>query len=140
MGEAALPNAARIVIRRRVGWGDTDASGHYQFHTVFRWLLEAEGELHIRLGIAGRTQGSSPRLHVEADYVDRLWFADEIDFELKVERIGRSSLGYAFEVRKAGAVAARGAMTVAYLPRTAERPEPWPEDLRRAFAEGGSEE
>ena len=136
-GDEALPDPARIVIRRTVGWADTDASGHYQFQVVFRWLLEAETELHARLGIADETHGSSPRLHVEADYLDRLWFRDEVELELIVDRLGRSSLHYRFEVRKGTSVAARGLMAVAYLPKTAERPQPWPDHLRRNFAEGG---
>jgi acyl-CoA thioesterase FadM len=133
-----LPDPARIVLQRTVGWGDTDASGHYQFQTVFRWLMEAESELHDRLGIVSATHGSSPRLHVEADYLMRLWFRDLVDFELKVDSIGRSSLRYVFEVRKANDVAARGVLVVAYMPREAERPQPWPADLRKAFSEGGT--
>jgi acyl-CoA thioester hydrolase len=131
------PDPARIVVRRVVGWHDTDASGHYQFQTVFRWLIEAEGELHARLGIAADTFGSSPRLRVEAEYLDRLWFLDEVDFELRVEHVGRTSLRYTFEARKGAVAAARGSLAVAYLPRTASRPQPWPERLRRAFREGG---
>ena len=84
-GDADLLNPARIVIRRTVGWADTDASGHNQFQVVFRWVLEAETELHVRLGIAAQTHGSSPRLHVEADYLDRLWFPDEVELELTVD-------------------------------------------------------
>jgi acyl-CoA thioester hydrolase len=137
-GDAALTGPAHIVIRRTVGWADTDASGHHQFQVVFRWLLEAETELHVRLGIASETHGSSPRLHVEADYLDRLWFLDEVELELTVDRVGRSSLHYRFEVRKGTSVAARGVMAVAYLPKTAERPQPWPDHVRRRLAEGGS--
>lgn len=136
--ERRLADPARIVIRRSVGWSDTDASGHYQFQTVFRWLMEAETELHSRLGIARETHGSSPRLHVEADYLTRLWFLDEIDFELKVDRIGSTSLRYRFEVRKDDQVAAHGALVIAYLPPGAERPQPWPAQLRKCLSEGGA--
>lgn len=135
--EAALPDPASIVIRRTVGWADTDASGHYQYQTVFRWLMEAETELHDRLGITGDTHGSSPRLHVEADYLLRLWFRDEVDFELRVAEIGRSSLRYRFEVRKGSDAAARGLLVVAYMPRGADRPQPWPAHLRKRLGEGG---
>jgi acyl-CoA thioester hydrolase len=134
----ALPDPARVVVRRTVGWSDTDPSGHYQFQTVFRWLMEAETELHDRLGITSETHGSSPRLHVEADYLLRLWFRDIVDFELRVDLIGRSSLRYRFEVRKGDEVAAHGILVVAYLPPDAKRPQPWPARLRKALSESGA--
>ena len=129
---------ARIRIHRVVGWADTDASGHYQFQTVFRWLMEAESELHAGLGIVGDTHGSSPRLHVEADYLDRLWFRDEVAFDLVVAHIGRTSLTYAFEVIKGTNPAVRGRLVVVYLPRDADAPEPWPHAIRQKLAEGGA--
>jgi acyl-CoA thioesterase FadM len=77
-------------------------------------------------------------LHVEADYLIPLWFRDEVDFDLRVDRVGRSSLRYRFEVRKGSNVAARGLLVVAYLPPSAERPQPWPNHLRRSLSEGGA--
>jgi len=131
---------ARIRIRRVVGWADTDASGHYQFQTVFRWLMEAESELHSGLGIVKDTHGSSPRLHVEADYLDRLWFQDRIAFDLVVERVGRTSLTYAFQAIKGTQPAVRGKLVVGYLPHDADAAAPWPDAIRQKLSQGGAVE
>ncbi len=134
---AELADPARITIRTTVEWPDTDASGHYQNSVVMRWIQVAEAALHARLGIAERTFGSTPRVHVEADFKERLWFLDEVEVDFAVEALGRTSLRYAFRVRKGEAVAARGVVVCAYLPPEQERPAPWPEDLRRVLSEAG---
>lgn len=126
-----------VTIRRKVGWADTDASGYYLFTTVFRWFMEAEAELFLQLGLDRNTYGHLPRVHVEADYKHRLWFLDEVEFELRVDRVGRSSVRYGFTVRKDQVVAATGSVTAVYLPEGAERAQPWPPEVRQRLG-GGS--
>lgn len=133
------PNPARITIRRLVEYPDTDASGHHQNLAVMRWVLAAEAELHQRLGIADRTFGHSPRLHFEVDFTARLWFLDPIEIDLEVIHVGNTSARYGFRVRQGETVAAHGQVAVAHMPRGKERPEPWPEDLRRALTESGDQ-
>ena len=128
---------ARIRIRRLVEYPDTDASGHYQHMAVLRWVEAAEAVLHSRLGVADRTFGHSPRLHVEVDYQQPLWFLDEVEVELVAGRVGRSSVRWDFTVRKDGTQAASGHVVAAHVPVAGTGAEPWPDDLRRAFAEGG---
>jgi acyl-CoA thioester hydrolase len=126
-----------VIVKVRVEWPDTDAATHYQYSVVMRWIQVAEATLHQRLGIAERTFGSTPRVHLEVDFKRRLWFLDEVDVDFFVDRVGRTSLRYGFKVRKGDVVAAQGAMVCAYMPSGCESPVPWPEDMRELFGESG---
>ena len=130
-------NPARITIRRLVEYPDTDASGHYHNGAVIRWIEAAEAVLHARLSIAERTFGLTPRLHLEVDFTERLYFLDDIDIDLAVIHVGRSSVRYRFQVRRGETIAVNGELVTAYLPRDAERTVPWPDDIRRSLMEGG---
>jgi acyl-CoA thioester hydrolase len=130
-------NPARITIRRLVEYPDTDASGHYHNGAVVRWIEAAEAVLHARLGIAKRTFGLTPRMHLEVDFTERLYFLDDIDIELDVVHVGRSSVRYRFQVRRGKMAAVTGELVTAFLPRDADKTQPWPDDIRRALTEGG---
>ena len=132
-----MPDPARITIRRLVEYPDTDASGHYQHAAVLRWVEAAEAVLHSRLGVAGRTFGSSPRLHFEVDYQEPLWFLDEVEVDLVAARVGRTSVRWEFTIRRGETQAASGHFVAAHVPVAGTAAEPWPDDLRQAFAEGG---
>lgn len=132
--EAPMPPS--VVVERRVEWSDTDAAGHYHFSSVLRWAEAAEAVLLRRLGLGGLF-GSIPRVHFEADYLERLWFGDAVHVELRVERVGTSSLHYVFEVRGPNGPAAAGRMSVVHSLATAKGPAPWPEEVRGVLSEAG---
>src|SRR6185295_3540339 len=101
--ENELPDPARVVLRRRIEWMDTDAAGIYHWTTVFR---PAEAALHTALGIADFTFGATPRVAVEATFARSLRFNDPVDVELAVTALGRTSVEYRLAVRADGATAA----------------------------------
>lgn len=128
---------ASIKIRRRVEWAETDASGHYHFSSIFRWFEEAEHALWNSLGVSISIVTAIPRVHVEVDYKERLWFDQEIDLLLKVERIGRSSCQFSFTVLTlTGQVAVSGSYTVVYAPDPTSKSEPWPTEILEAVNSG----
>jgi acyl-CoA thioester hydrolase len=133
------PNPARITLRRLVEFPDIDISGHYHNSAVIRWIEAAEAVLHSRLGIAGETFGFHPRLQLEIRFLARLYFLDDIDIDLKVIHVGRSSVRYTFAVRRGATVAVSGEFAAAYLPKGAEHAQPWPESVQRALTEGGDQ-
>ncbi|MCG6495661.1 hypothetical protein MCM47_29700 [Kitasatospora sp. A2-31] len=92
-----------------------------------------------RLGLAGLF-GRIPRVHFEADYRERLWFGDPVRTELRVLRVGGSSLHYAFEVHGPLGLAATGRMSVVHAAAQAKGAEPWPPEVRRALAESGPQQ
>lgn len=132
--------APRVSVSRSVDWCDTDAAGHYHHSSVIRWVEAAENELHVQLGLLDLF-GAVPRVRYEVDYLDRLWFRDEVVTDLWVESLGRTSLVYGFEVVGPRGPAARGRMVcVNVLGRSGDShgagspPAPWPEEVRRRFA------
>ncbi|MFJ7246955.1 acyl-CoA thioesterase [Kitasatospora sp. NPDC098652] len=133
------PAPAAITIERRVEWSDTDAAGHYHFSAVQRWAEAAEAALLRRLGLA-ELFGRIPRVHFEADYRERLWFGDVVRTELRVVRVGGSSLHYAFEVHGPQGLAASGRMSVVHAAPRVKGAEPWPAPVRRALTEAGPQQ
>jgi acyl-CoA thioester hydrolase len=130
---------ASVRVQRRVEWAQTDAAGHHHWSAVLHWAEEAETVLHERLGIATRTFGREPRVHLELDFSGRLYFRDLVEIEITVRELGRSSARYAFTVTRAGETAASGTMVTAYVSLEDGRAEAWPDDLRAALTTGGEQ-
>ncbi|MDI2129934.1 acyl-CoA thioesterase [Yinghuangia seranimata] len=133
-GQDAAP--ASVVVERRVEWSDTDAAGHYHFSAVSRWAEAAEAVLLRRLGFASLF-GAIPRVHFEADYLQRLWFGETVRIEMRVAKVGVSSLHYAFEIRGREGLAATGRMSIVHAVVGAEGSTPWSDDVRAALTGAG---
>jgi acyl-CoA thioester hydrolase len=133
----ALPDPARVVIRRRIEWIDTDAAGIYHWTTVFRLAEAAEGALHTALGFADETFGACPRVAVSATFSRSLRFNDRVEVELAVEAIGRTSLTYRLAIASEGEPVAEGSLTVVFIDRTTRRGTPWPPLIRERLASAG---
>jgi acyl-CoA thioesterase FadM len=132
-----LPDPARVVLRRRIEWMDTDAAGIYHWTTVFRLAEAAEAALHTALGIADFTFGATPRVAVEATFARSLRFNDPVEVSLAVTRVGRSSVAYALAIEGEAGVAAQGAVTSVLIDRASGRAIAWPDDIRAALRAGG---
>ena len=104
------------VERMRVAWVDTDAGGRIHFSNAFRWAEVAETSLMRRLGMLERW-GDYPRKHVEAEFHQVLRFEDAIDVRLCVERVGRTSITYAWTIERGGEVCVSGRHTVVNVDR-----------------------
>jgi acyl-CoA thioesterase FadM len=122
----------RHVERTRVAWVDTDAGGRIHFTAAFRWAEAAETALGRELGLLDRWS-DLPRRAVEAEYLHVLRFEDEIEIELRPERIGRTSVTYAWEIRRDGEVCVRGRHTAVHVGADGQ-PAPLPEHMRRALS------
>lgn len=122
-----------IRIQRRLAWPDTDAAGVWHHSTLWRWVEEAEAELHRALGVIEHTFGHTPRRHLEAEFLRPLRFDDMVDVELSVTRMGRSSATYDATVVHDGALVARASMTVVLVVDGLATAWPdWAEALRPA--------
>lgn len=130
---------ASIVVRRRVEWADTDASGKYHNTVAFKLAEQAETRLLTALGLAEEIYGRLPRVHMSLDMTEPLRFNDEVDVELRVEEVGRTSVAYGFEVRRDGRAVAAGRM-VAVLLRASGEKEEWREDQRRILETAGPQD
>jgi acyl-CoA thioester hydrolase len=121
----------RHTLRTRVAWIDTDAGGRIHFTAVFRWVEAAETALGRDLGLLD-DWASFPRRAVEAEYLRVLRFEDEIEVELRPERVGTTSITYAWEIRRAEEICVRGRHTVVHVDEDGQ-PAPLPPSVRRAL-------
>ncbi len=128
-----------FVWHSRVRFVDTDASRRIHYSALFRHFEIAETEF-LRSLDSGYAQWfdrglSIPRVHVEADYVAELNFDDEIDIEVRIERLGESSVTFAFRVvkLKTGQEAARGRIVGDCIDATYAQSMPIPADIRAAL-------
>ncbi|MFI6321468.1 acyl-CoA thioesterase [Nonomuraea sp. NPDC050556] len=122
-----------VTVERRVEWSDTDAAGHHHFSAIQRWAEAAEAELLRSLDLDSLF-GRIPRVHFSADYLSRLWFGEQVRIELRVDKVGTSSLHYSFTVYGPAGVAAEGRMSVVHSPST--QSAPWPDQVRQKLMEG----
>ena len=118
-------------LQTRVAWVDTDAGRRIHFTAAFRWAEAAETELMRRLGILDGEWGDYPRRKVEAEYLKVLRFDDEIEVKLRVEKVGRTSVTYAWTITKGGEPHIKGRHTVVHVDAEGH-PEPLDDALRAA--------
>ena len=87
--------------------------------------------IHEGLGSVA-TWGDFPRRKVEAEYLNVLRFDDEIEIKLRVEKVGRTSVTYAWTIAKDGEAYIKGRHTVVHVDGE-DRPEPLADELRAAL-------
>lgn len=131
-----MSETARIVIQRKVEWPDTDAAGHWHYSAVIRWVESAETALMDRLGLL-ELYGRVPRVRFEVEFHDRLWFADIVDIDFRIAKVGNTSVRYAFDVRRGDDHAVSGSVTAVHIDQASGESRPWPDHVRKAFTEGG---
>jgi acyl-CoA thioester hydrolase len=120
------------VERLRVAWVDTDAGGRIHFSNAFRWAELAETSL-VRDVLSLDEWGNFPRKHVHAEFLNVLRFDDEIEVRLTVERLGRTSITYAWTISKDGEPYVVGGHTVVHVDGSG-RPAPLPDGVRAALS------
>jgi acyl-CoA thioester hydrolase len=138
--ENDLPDPARVVLRRRIEWMDTDAAGIYHWTTVFRLAEAAEAALHTALGIADFTFGATPRVAVQATFARSLRFNDPVEVALTVKRLGRTSVEYALSIAGEEGPAARGSVKTCLIDRGTGRAIPWPDEVRAKLSGAGAQQ
>ena len=100
--------------QRRVQFHETDQAGIVHFSWYFKYMEEAEHALwrHLGMSIAPpEPEFGFPRVNATCDFKAPLKFEDEVEVQIVVESIGRSSLRYACTLRRGTEVVATGSMT-----------------------------
>lgn len=112
--ETAAGLRASLKTRRRVEFRDTDAAGIVHFSAFFFWMESAEHELLRSAGLhvferhPDGSEYSWPRVSVSCDYRSALRFGEEVDINVYVAELGRSSVTYRFVFEHDGRTAAEG--------------------------------
>jgi YbgC/YbaW family acyl-CoA thioester hydrolase len=120
------------VEQARVQWVDTDAGGRIHFTAAFRWAEQAETGLRRELGLI-EGWGDYPRRRVEAEFLKVLRFDDEIEIRIRPERLGRTSITWAFEITSDGERCVTGRLVVVRVD-TDGRPTPLTDKERAALS------
>jgi len=123
--------AVEHVERARVAWVDTDAGGRIHFTAAFRWAEMAEVGLRRKLGLV-EGWGDYPRRRVEAEFLKVLVFEDEVEVRIRPEKLGASSITWAFEITRDGELCVRGSIVVVHVDDEG-RPSPLSEKERAAL-------
>jgi len=125
--------------RMRVNWVDTDASGLIHYTAALRYFEVAEHALMRNLFAGPGTLPAErtfmlPRVHVEADYKAPLRYPDEFECSARVQTLGRSSVTFGFEVRRADGVLCIVGRIVAVSVDLTGRTIPLPDHMRGPLA------
>jgi len=143
------------VSQRRVEFRDTDAAGIMHFSTFFTYMEEVEHEFLRSLGTSVVTpletspatpQSDSvpaggkiswPRVAAECQYRGSARFEDQLTIALRVERLGTSSVTYAFDFHVVDQQIAHGSLTTVCCKIFPDRPPeamPIPAALRQQLS------
>ncbi|MDR6263463.1 MULTISPECIES: thioesterase family protein [Rhodobacterales] len=76
---------------------------------------------------------SVPTVHLETDFVKVSYLEDRLDFQLRIERIGRSSLNLSVISLCNGEERLKAAITLVCVNFTSKHAVPWPDLLRSKF-------
>lgn len=111
---------------RRIEFRDTDAAGIVHFSAFFPMMEAAEHELLRSLGLSVMPRALSgnretaedndlqvtwPRVAASCQYLSAARFEDEVRIEVKVEKIGNTSVQYIFTFLRDGEKLAQGQIT-----------------------------
>lgn len=118
---------------RRVAWIDTDAGGRIHFTAAFRYAEAAETTLMREAGLLGSESGDFPRRHVQAEYRKVLVFDDPVEVRLRVERLGTTSITYAWAILRDDELCIEGRHTVVHVDDEG-RPAPLSEAVYAALS------
>ena len=128
---------------RVVEFGDTDMAGIVHFANFFRYMEAAEHAFLRSLGLSvvmeyeGAKYGL-PRVSASCDYIRPARFGETLTITIAVEKLGRSSIAYAFDFRREDEEIARGRVTAVFCrfdedgPKAAELPEAFRRKLAAA--------
>jgi acyl-CoA thioester hydrolase len=105
--------SAPFRVSRRVDFADTDMAGIIHFSNYFRYMEFAEVAFLRSRGLSvsmtwGEEKLGFPRVSATCDFLHPVRFDDVVDIEVRVERVGRKSVTYAFAFTHQGKPVAKG--------------------------------
>lgn len=128
-------DAPAFTARRKVRFGDVDAAGMAFYPRYFEMLNEAVEDWMESLGWSFarmhlEQRAGIPARRVEADFTAASRLGDELEAQIFVDRIGRTSAELRVAFACAGEPRWTARMTIVFIDIDAGRSLPWPDDLR----------
>lgn len=113
---------------------ETDAAGHINNTVVPVWFEAGRREIfRILTPDLSFARWRVALVNMNVDYLDQIYFRDEVLVRTWVERIGTKSFTLTEEAWQGGRLCAKGTATYVYFNYEAGRSEPVPADCRRAL-------
>jgi acyl-CoA thioester hydrolase len=135
-GDTVVDSRFRYVHRLQVRFRDLDALGHVN-HALYLTYVEQARTMYC-LEVMGLAVPDALRWVVatqRCDYLAPLAFADVVDVGWKLNRVGRSSIEFEFELASGGRAVARGGGVMVWADPRAGRAVAIPEQMRRIAIE-----
>lgn len=129
---------------RTLRFGDCDPSGIAYFPAYFNHLVGVVEEFFASIGVpwpelfAERRIGT-PTVSLEASFAAPGLHGDALDWSLRVEAVGRSSLRLAHVVRRGDTELWRATQVIVATSLETHRSMAWPEPIRRALTQAMDE-
>ncbi len=108
------------MLRRRVQFPETDATGIVHFTNFFKYMEEAEHALWRAAGLSIASPGAEvgwPRIATSFEFRRPLRFEDEFDVHISIAEKTAKTLRYAARLEKDGEVLAVGSLTIICVKR-----------------------
>jgi acyl-CoA thioesterase FadM len=125
-------------LKGKIRWADADAAGRLFFPRIFDYYSDAEGELLRKVGVYKKTTEvfGFPRVHAECHYKKILALGTHFTLRIWVDKVGRTSIRYKFQVSiegDSGDPAANGSVTVVLMKDG--QPSAIPPDMRSKLSD-----
>ena len=133
-----MPSPAAHTLTRRIQFADTDAAGVAHFSRLLVMVEEAEHDFLQSHKIPILTETSAwPCVALDVSYVGMCKFGDEIAIELRVLKVGTTSVTYEFLATRKGCPGSSrvfsGKMVKCHIMPTQSEAFPIPESIRKVF-------
>ncbi|MEM7068180.1 MAG: thioesterase family protein [Pseudomonadota bacterium] len=121
-----------------LNFGDCDISGTAYFPSYLNILNGVNEEFWLKLGypwyeIIWKQRWGTPTVHLTCDFSKPSLFGEELDFEITVQKVGRSSLTLHHEISCKGEARWSSTQVLAASDLDKHCSIPWPEDVRKAL-------
>ena len=133
-----MPFTTRIPVR----FGDCDPAGLVYYPALFHYCHVAMEEFFAaRCGrsyarVMAEERLGFPTVNASAEFLAPFVYGEEVEVEVFVSRVGKSSATFEYRLRRAGEAEVRASMTLVQVAMNLDerRAVPVPEEYRRAFA------
>lgn len=133
-----MPSTAAHTLIRRIQFADTDAAGVAHFSRLLVMVEEAEHDFLQSHKIPILTETSAwPCVALDVSYVGMCKFGDELAIELRILKVGTTSVTYEFLATRKGCMGSSrvfsGKMVKCHIMPTQSKAVPIPESIRKVF-------
>jgi 4-hydroxybenzoyl-CoA thioesterase len=121
-----------------LNFGDCDISGTAYFPAYLNILNGVNEEFWLRLGYAWHEiiwneRWGMPTVHISCDFSSPSLFGEELEFEVSVVKVGRSSVTLRHEISCEGHPRWSSTQVLAASDLDKHTSMPWPEEVKKAL-------